>query len=102
MTPPRPALARAHALSGNHAEARRLLDEMLRDTTGMNAPFGIATVYLALGEKDRALEWLEQGYDRRVYPLPDIRVDARFDSLRAEKRFQELLRRMRLDSRETR
>ena len=63
----------------------------------MNAPFGIALVYLALGDKTSALDWLDQGYQRRVYPLPDISVDARFDPLRSEKRFQELLRRMGLD-----
>ena len=68
----------------------------------MNTPFGIALVYLALGDKTSALDWLEQGYQRRVFPLPDISVDARFDPLRSEKRFQELLRRMGLDDRRLR
>jgi tetratricopeptide (TPR) repeat protein len=98
MKPRRDLLARAFALSGAREDARRLLDEMLRDTTGMNAPFVLALVYLALGDKEKTLDWLEQGYERRVYPLPDIRVDARFDSLRSEKRFQQLLGRMGLDA----
>ena len=92
-------LARAYALSGSQVDAGRLLKEILHHSDGMNTPFGIALVYLALGDKTSALDWLEQGYQRRVFPLPDISVDARFDPLRSEKRFQELLRRMGLDDR---
>jgi tetratricopeptide (TPR) repeat protein len=92
-------LARAYALSGSEVEARRLLRGMLQNSDRLNAPFGIALVYLALRDKTSALDWLEQGYQRRVFPLPDISVDARFDPLRSEKRFQELLQRMGLDDR---
>ena len=42
-------LARAYALSGSEADAHRLLKEMLQDSNRMNAPFGIALVYLGFG-----------------------------------------------------
>jgi tetratricopeptide (TPR) repeat protein len=87
-------IARAHALSGSEAEARKILSEMMRNSDTVNAPFGIALVYLSLGDKQSAVDWLERGYERRVYPLPEIARDVRFDSLRSERRFRELLVRM--------
>ncbi len=84
-------LAHAYALSGRKSEARNILSEMLAESRKHYfPPCGIALVYTGLGEKDSALEWLERC--GQVENLPNLRVDPRFDSLRTDRRFQELLR----------
>ncbi len=84
-------LAHAYALSGNKLEARKILSESLADSRKQYfPPCSIAIIYTALGEKDSALDWLERC--GQVENLPNLRVDPRFDSLRQERRFQELVR----------
>jgi hypothetical protein len=51
-----------------------------------------AYIYVPLGEKDRAFESLERGYEERLISV--IRVDPAFDPLRSDPRFANLLRRM--------
>jgi hypothetical protein len=58
------------------------------------APFDIALVYMGLGDKSRALEWLEKAYEDHSDWLAWIKVWPQFDSLRGEPRFQDLLRRL--------
>jgi hypothetical protein len=62
------------------------------------APLDIALVYLGLGDRAQALEWLDKAYEDHSNFLLWIRVDPQFDSLRGQPRFQELLRRMGLGS----
>jgi DNA-binding winged helix-turn-helix (wHTH) protein/tetratricopeptide (TPR) repeat protein len=53
----------------------------------------LALDYLALGERDRALDLLEQAVERRdFWYLPFLGVDPRFDDLRDDPRFERLLR----------
>ena len=56
----------------------------------------IAMLYAALGDHDKAMTWLEQGYEARDVGLTLIGVDPRYDSLRTDGRFRDLLRRMSL------
>jgi hypothetical protein len=51
-------------------------------------------VHIALRDKNAALDWLEEAYRRRSYGLPEITQDSRFDPLRPEKRFRDLIARM--------
>jgi len=53
----------------------------------------VALAHLGLGEGKRAMEWLERAYDERS-GLNDLAVDPRFDALRGESPFRELLRRV--------
>ncbi len=57
-----------------------------------------ARVYAALGERDRALEWLEKAYANHFGPLVLLNVDPELDSLRSDQRFRGLLRRTGLAS----
>jgi hypothetical protein len=52
-----------------------------------------AAVYVALGDKDQAFVWLEKGFKEHDQFIPRLKYDPRFDSLRSDPRFQELLRR---------
>jgi tetratricopeptide (TPR) repeat protein len=87
--------ARSYALSGRRAQAQQTLDQMLAvSKRGVMSKFSIAAVYAALGDKSRALDYLEQAFAERSFFLDFIRSDPEMDSLRAEPRFQELVRRM--------
>ncbi len=53
-------------------------------------------IYVGLGEKDKAFEWLEKAYEDRSIgsSFAGIKVDPVFDPLRSDPRFADLLRRM--------
>jgi adenylate cyclase len=94
----RPALlGYAHAVTGQEAEARRVLTELheRRVRGEYIAPTEFAAIHLGLGERGKALDWLEHHEaDRgaRIF----LQVDPIFAPLRTEARFQQLLRRLRL------
>ncbi len=91
-------LAYALARSGNQAEARALLKEIVE--TQANRSFGccnIALVHSGLGETDKALDWLEQAFRRRDPCMTFLKVDRKWDDLRSGPRFIELMRRMNFD-----
>ena len=46
--------------------------------------------------KERALEWLGKAFDDHSLEMIFLKVDPRFDRLYADRRFDNLLRRMRL------
>jgi len=54
-------------------------------------PYGMALAWLGLGEHDRALECLERGYQLRDVGLMFLPVDPKWDPLRGQPRFRELL-----------
>ena len=56
--------------------------------------FDIAQTYARLGEKEKALEWLERDYEERKSLGTLLNVDPAFDSLRSDQRFGDLVRRM--------
>jgi tetratricopeptide (TPR) repeat protein len=90
------ALAHAYAATGRKAEAQKILHEFLRQSeTSYVSPYMIATVYVSLGNKDNAFEYLEKAYQERSSDLPYfLKFDLRVDSLRSDPRFQDLMRRM--------
>jgi uncharacterized protein YqfA (UPF0365 family) len=55
----------------------------------------IARNYLAGGDIDRAIEWLERAYEAHEPQMPYMRFPI-YDSIRSDPRFQALLRRMNL------
>ena len=83
-------LAYAYALSGRRSEAQKKLSDLLAEPKNHYiVACSFSYIYTALGERDSALDWLERC--DRVQGLPPIRIDPRFDSLRTERRFQNLL-----------
>ncbi len=57
-------------------------------------PYFFAIAYASLGDKDRALDWLEKEYQEGHDGLVFLKVDPHFDGLRSDPRFQDLVRRM--------
>jgi TolB-like protein/Tfp pilus assembly protein PilF/DNA-binding winged helix-turn-helix (wHTH) protein len=86
--------------SGRRQEARRLLKELEeRSAHRYISPCLIALVQIGLGENDRALASLEQGYAARDQWMLYLNVDPHLDDLRSDPRFKDLLRRVGLPSR---
>ena len=86
------------ARAGRGATAQRDLEQFLTlpPSRRPGAEMGIAAVYLALGDREAALFWLETAYRERNPQLMFLKVDDRFSTLRSEPGFRELLRRVRL------
>jgi Flp pilus assembly protein TadD len=89
------SLAVAEARAGKAGEARKLLAELL-EAERRQAASGtdIAVVYAALGQREAALAWLEKAYAAHAHDLLSLDADPWWDSLRADKRFQELRRKV--------
>src|SRR5213595_1601386 len=91
-----PDLAYIDALIGKKDETRRLLTRLLALVAkGVPIQPGlIALVYIALDERDKAFTWLEKAYEQHSPMMLWLKEDRRFDSIRQEPRFQELMRRV--------
>ena len=89
------ALGRAYALAGRRSEAFNILEHLkLSSKQRYVEPTGVALLYASLGDKDQAFAWLEKAYHERSLMVFVLKADARFDSLRSDQRFQDLLRRV--------
>jgi serine/threonine protein kinase/tetratricopeptide (TPR) repeat protein len=88
-------LGHAYAVAGRRDEALKILNELKELSKKQYvSPFGIAFIYVGLGEKDQALTWLEKAYDDRVWLMGLLKVEPIFDPLRSDPRFEDLLRRI--------
>jgi serine/threonine protein kinase/Tfp pilus assembly protein PilF len=88
-------LGYAFAKSGKREDALRVLDELQRSSGQRRAsPFHFALIYVGLGENDRAIELLNKACDERAERLVWLRADPRFDPLRLDPRFNEIMIRM--------
>jgi tetratricopeptide (TPR) repeat protein len=87
-------MGQAYAVAGRTGDARRVLAQVLSmaSTRYVSAPF-ISWIYAGLGEKDDAIRQLEKGYQDRAWPMTFLKVDPRYDSLRPDSRFTDLMRR---------
>jgi tetratricopeptide (TPR) repeat protein len=89
------SLAHAYAIAGRRGEAEMLLQQMNERAQRNYVPsFDIAIIYAGLGQKDQALLWLEKGCQERSAWMVWLKVDPRFDFVRSDPRFQDLLRRV--------
>jgi serine/threonine-protein kinase len=97
-----PALAEAGlgavaAARGRLEEARAILGELeARRRDAYVSPVALVMVYSALGDADRAFEWLDCAYEERRGWLAYLNVEPMLDSLRGDPRFRRLVERMRL------
>jgi tetratricopeptide (TPR) repeat protein len=88
-------LAIALAKSGGRAEAVKLRDELIAESTRRYLPgYHVAIANIALGEKDEAFKWLESDFNERGPQLTTFGIDPLLDDLRADPRFADLLRRI--------
>jgi len=90
-------LGRAYAQAGDRQNAMKVLAR-LQDQSKRTyiPPYFFATLYVALGEKQRAFTWLEKAYGERDLYLAWIKFDPAMDPVREDPRFRDLRARMRL------
>ena len=85
-------LGRIYGLTGRKEEAQKILED-LRRMRGekYTSAYALACVYVGLGDKDKAMNWLERGYQEHDgFSLGAIRVDPLLASLRGDPRFEAL------------
>ena len=83
------------AVSGDAAGARKALAELQHVAQSRYvSSLYFAAVYMGLGEKSTALDWLDRAYQERNDRLVYLGVDPMADPLRSEPRFTELLRKI--------
>ena len=84
-----------YAVAGRLAEARETL-EQLQELSKQRyvTPYGVARIHAAMGESDEALHWLESAYRERAAWMVVLKIDPRFDNMRSDPRFDDLVRRM--------
>jgi tetratricopeptide (TPR) repeat protein len=87
------SLGYVYGVSGRTTEARDI-ERRLRDRPGDPPALDLAIVYVGLGQSDAAFTWLDRAYEQLSYQLIYLKVDPRFDSLRADPRYAALVRRI--------
>jgi tetratricopeptide (TPR) repeat protein len=92
------ALAEIYAAAGRKEEAEKIIKEVERgkDLSG-NDHRGMALVYAALSENDKAIAWLEKSYKKHEESLCSLKIDPKMDPLRSDPRFNALLKKIGLE-----
>jgi predicted Zn-dependent protease len=87
--------ASALALSGDTSKAQTQLNNLLETSKQKYvSSYHIAAIYAGLKDKDQALTWLNKAFQDRADWMVNLKVDPRFDSIRTDPRFGDLLGRM--------
>jgi serine/threonine-protein kinase len=90
-------VATAYARLGRRAAAEAVIGRMraAAETSGrFLPPYTIANVYVAMGDPERAFEWLERAFEERDPMMVYLDVHPRLDPLRGDPRFDHLRRRV--------
>jgi TolB-like protein/Tfp pilus assembly protein PilF len=88
-------LGYGYAAAGRRTDALRILDELIEMSSHryVGARW-IAEIYIGLDDLDEAFSWLEKAYLQRNGWLIHIRENPRYDRLRTDSRYLDLVRRM--------
>ena len=84
-----------YARQGRRREALEVVDELQRRSKQTYIdPWYIAHIYVALGEKDLALAWLEKAYEQHSPAMLGLKADPSYAPIRSDARFIDLMRRV--------
>ena len=85
----------AYAAGGAQAFWGKQLEFLTQDARTANiSPYLIASVYARLGDREQTIGWLEKAYHDHDSYLPYLKIDPPFDSIRADARVVDLMRRI--------
>jgi serine/threonine-protein kinase len=88
-------LGHGYAVAGRRQDALRTLDELTEiSSTRYVAARGIAEIQIGLDDLDAAFAWLDKAFLQRNGWLMHIRENPRYDRLRTDPRYADLVRRM--------
>lgn len=90
-------LAIAYYKTGQPAKAAGLIEYLAeRAKTASFAAYQLATVYAEIGRKDEALTFLQMSFDLHDDRMVWLKVEPSFDTLRGDRRFNQLMSKMNL------
>ncbi len=91
-------LGHAYAVSGSPAKARQIIADLKATATRRYVgPYNVALIYAGLGDRDQAFAWLQRACDDgQALPILYMGNDARWDRLRADPRYADVARCLRL------
>ena len=92
------ALGRTFALSGRKKQALDVLGKL--DAFAKRryvSPMEFAWIHFALEQTDQGFRWLTKASEDRAFELIHLKVDARFDPLREDRRFGAVMKRLGLE-----
>jgi TolB-like protein/Tfp pilus assembly protein PilF len=95
----RAALGRAYAESQKKHEANEMLNELneLAKRQYVSA-YEVATIYVALGNNEKAFQLLAKAYEEHSFHLVNLNVSPHFRPISSDRRFQDLLQRVGIPS----
>ena len=83
------------AMSGDTEKAQAELREIQEIAKQRYiSSYHIATIYVALKDRDTAFEWLEKAYSEHSPDLVGLKTEPRLDHVRSDPRFSDLVRRV--------
>jgi tetratricopeptide (TPR) repeat protein len=86
------ALRQAFREAGERGYWLKRLEQARVEPRPDEAPYEMATLYVRLGEKEQALDWLDKAYVQHDWQMRLLLLDQCWDGLRDEARFQTLLK----------
>jgi TolB-like protein/DNA-binding winged helix-turn-helix (wHTH) protein len=87
--------ANVYALAGHRAEALRFVREIEKQRVEhYSCAYELGSAYILLGHTDLGFHWLSNAYDGRSECMILVKVDPRLDRVRADPRYQELLKKV--------
>ena len=89
-------LGQAYARIGKREEAQRILARLTEEAKSRYVrAYCLALLYLALGDKERAIDEMERAYRERAgHDINLIKVDPMLDDLRGDPRFEALVQKV--------
>jgi serine/threonine-protein kinase len=92
------ALGRTFALSGRKKQALEVLGKLEAFAKQRYvSPMEFAWIHFALEQTDHGFRWLTKASEDRAFELIHLKVDARFDPLRDDRRFAAIMKRLGLE-----
>lgn len=74
--------------------AEGIKERLNQRQTSYASPYKIARLYAALGDKEKAFEWLDTAYREHDFLLKELNTAFELDDLRSDPRFAELVRKV--------
>jgi TolB-like protein/Tfp pilus assembly protein PilF len=92
-------LGYGYGSSGNKIEAEKIIAKFVEESkTERVDPANVALIYISTGEKDKAFEWLQKAYDARSSWMTWLKVEPKYDPIRSDARFKDLIHKVGLPS----
>ena len=89
------ALGHGYAVSGRRSDALKIVRELQERSKREFVPsYNMATIYVGLGMKTEALQYLAKAHDEGSYFMIHLKVEPLLDSVREDPRFVEVMRRV--------